>query len=205
MKLALICAVLVSALVLSPPALAATSKARAIAKLSGLDGAPAGTATFIATTHGVLIQFDLKGLTPGPHAIHIHTSGNCDAKTAFTSAGPHFSPEPNKMHGYLAMHGAHEGDLPNQFAAGDGTLHASVISNAFSLGDGKKSIFDRDGASIVVHAKADDYAGASSDAGVGKLLQGAPRRTPDRHADHAAGIWAARRVDANAGLSREKS
>ena len=37
----------------------------------------------------------------------------------------------------------------------------------FSLGNGKKSIFDRDGASIIVHAKADDYvsqpAGNSGD------------------------------------------
>ncbi len=103
------------------------------------------------------MAFDLKGLTPGAHAIHIHTSGNCDAKVGFNSAGPHFSPEPNRMHGYLAEHGAHAGDLPNQFAASDGTLHASVISNAFSLGNGKKSIFDRDGASIIVTAKADDY------------------------------------------------
>jgi Cu-Zn family superoxide dismutase len=151
------CAALAASLVLSPPVSAAATKARAIAKLTGVDGTPAGTATFVATSHGVLIQFDLKGLTPGAHAIHIHTSGNCDTKVAFNSAGPHFSPEPNKMHGYLAEHGAHAGDLPNQFAAADGTLHASVISNAFSLGNGKKSIFDRDGASIVVHAKADDY------------------------------------------------
>jgi Cu-Zn family superoxide dismutase len=158
-KSAFSCAALAAALVLSPPALAAAAKARAIAKLTALDGTAAGTATFLATSHGVLIQFDLKGLTPGAHAIHIHTSGNCDAKVAFNSAGPHFSPEPNKMHGYLAEHGAHAGDLPNQFAAADGTLHASVISNAFSLGNGKKSIFDRDGASIVVHAKADDYVG----------------------------------------------
>ena len=157
MKHTLVCALLGSALVLTPPVLAAASKARAIAKLNGLDGAPAGTATFTATSHGVLIQFDLKGLAPGPHAIHIHTAGNCDAKVAFTSAGPHFSPEPNKMHGFFAAHGNHAGDLPNEFAASDGTLHASVISNAFSLGNGKKSIFDRDGASIVVHAKADDY------------------------------------------------
>jgi Cu-Zn family superoxide dismutase len=28
----------------------------------------------------------------------------------------------------------------------------------FAFGNGKKSIFDRDGASIIVHAKADDYA-----------------------------------------------
>jgi Cu-Zn family superoxide dismutase len=154
-------------LVLSPPALAAASKARAIAKFVGTDGTAMGTASFAATSHGVLIQFDLKGLAPGVHAIHIHTSGNCDPKVAFTSAGPHFSPEPNKMHGYLAAHGTHAGDLPNQFAASDGTLHASVISNAFSLGNGKKSIFDHDGASIVVHATGDDYvsqpAGNSGD------------------------------------------
>ena len=61
------------------------------------------------------------------------------------------------MHGYLAEHGTHAGDLPNQFAASDGTLHATAINNAFSLGNGKKSIFDRDGASIIVHAKGDDY------------------------------------------------
>jgi Cu-Zn family superoxide dismutase len=157
MNRALSHAVLAATLVLSPPALAAVSKSRAIARLTGSNGAPAGTATFAATSHGVLIQFDLKGLTPGVHAIHIHTSGNCDVITAFTSAGPHFSPEPNKMHGYLAKHGAHAGDLPNQVTASDGTLRASVISNSFSLGNGKKSIFDRDGASIVVHAKADDY------------------------------------------------
>jgi Cu-Zn family superoxide dismutase len=157
MKQALSSVVLTVALAVTPPALATAAKARAIAKLVGSDGAPAGTATFTATSHGVLIQFDLKGLSPGVHAIHIHTSGNCDPKLAFTSAGPHFSPEPNKMHGYLAEHGAHAGDLPNQFAASDGTLHATVISNAFSLGDGKKSIFDRDGAAIVVHAKGDDY------------------------------------------------
>ncbi len=157
MNRALLCAAL-GALLLSPPqVLAATSKARAIAKLAGTDGTAMGTATFTATSHGVLIQFDLKGLSPGVHAIHVHTAGNCDPKVAFTSAGPHFSPEPNKMHGYLAAHGTHAGDLPNQFAASDGTLHASVISNAFSLGNGKKSIFDRDGASIIVHAKGDDY------------------------------------------------
>src|ERR1700759_255974 len=116
MNRALSCATLAAALAFSPPVLAGASKARALARLTGLDGTPAGTATFMATSHGVLIQFDLKGLTPGAHAIHIHTSGACDPKVAFNSAGPHFSPEPNKMHGYLAEHGAHAGDLPNQFA-----------------------------------------------------------------------------------------
>jgi Cu-Zn family superoxide dismutase len=166
MKRILSCTVLGTALILSGPALAAASKARAVAKMVGLDGQPAGTVNFVATSHGVLMQFDLKGLTPGAHAIHIHTSGNCDSKALFNTAGPHFSPE-TKMHGYLAEHGMHAGDLPNQFAASDGTLRATAISNAFSLGNGKKSIFDKDGAAIIVHAGADDYmsqpAGNSGD------------------------------------------
>src|SRR5689334_6895401 len=104
-----------AALVLGGPAVAAASKARAIAKLVGLDGQPAGTVTFAATSHGVLMVFDVKGLAPGAHAIHIHTSGSCDPKVAFSSAGPHFSEDPKKLHGYLAEHGMHSGDLPNQF------------------------------------------------------------------------------------------
>ncbi len=150
----LICLVLALASI-SPAA--AASKARAVARLALRDGRATGIANLVATSHGVLIELDLKGLTPGPHAIHIHTSGNCDAKVGFTSAGPDLSFEPTKLHGFLAPHGPHPGDLPNEFAAADGSLRASVISNAISLGNGKKSIFDRDGASLIVHAKADDY------------------------------------------------
>jgi Cu-Zn family superoxide dismutase len=167
MKRAIISVVLASVLGAAAPSLAATSKVRAVAHMIARDGSPAGTINFAATSHGVLIEYDLKGLSPGVHAIHIHTSGNCDTKVAFTSAGPHFSPDPTKMHGFFAKHSPHAGDLPNEYAAADGTLHASVISNAFALGNGKKSLFDRDGASIIVKAKGDDYisqpAGNSGD------------------------------------------
>jgi len=135
----------------------AASKARAAAKLIGLDGKPMGRASFQQTSHGVLIEIELRGLPPGAHAIMIHTTASCDPKKLFTSAGPDVSFEPTKLHGFLVKGGPRPGDLPNQFAAADGTLHASMITNAFSLGNGKKSIFDRDGASIIVHAKADDY------------------------------------------------
>jgi superoxide dismutase, Cu-Zn family len=144
----------------------AAQKAHAVAHMKALDGSAAGTIDFAQTNHGVLITLDMHGLSPGAHAIHIHTSGNCDAKTKFTSAGPHFSPD-QKMHGFMIKGGPHPGDLPNQWAASDGTLHASTLTNTFSLGNGKKSIFDRDGASIIVHAKGDDYtsqpAGNSGD------------------------------------------
>jgi Cu-Zn family superoxide dismutase len=140
----------------SAPALAVASKAHAVAHIKSLDGHDTGTIEFAQTNHGVLITFDLRGLPAGAHGIHVHTSGNCDAKTKFTSAGPHFSPEP-KNHGFMVKGGPHPGDLPNQFAATDGSLHASTVSNMFALGNGKKSIFDRDGASIIVMAKGDDY------------------------------------------------
>jgi Cu-Zn family superoxide dismutase len=141
---------------------AAASKARAVANLKTMGGETAGSIAFAATSHGVLIQYDLKGLSPGAHAIHIHTSGNCDPKVGFTSAGPDLSFDTTKMHGYFAKHGPHAGDLPNEFAGADGSLKAAVIWNGFSLGNGKKSLFDRDGASVIVNARGDDYVSQPS-------------------------------------------
>ena len=60
----------------------AARKAHALARLVSREGKPVGTADFAAVTRGVLITFDLHDLPPGPHGIHLHTSGNCDAKTA---------------------------------------------------------------------------------------------------------------------------
>ena len=128
-----------SVLLATVPA-AAALKAKAVARLSSLEGKPVGTVQFDALGHGVLITFDLHDLPPGPHGIHLHTSGNCDAKSGFTSAGPILSLVPGKKHGYLAEGGPEVGDLPNQFAGADGHLHASVVANSFTIGNGKKSI-----------------------------------------------------------------
>jgi Cu-Zn family superoxide dismutase len=130
---------------------------RAIAKMIGLDGKPMGSVQFRAVNRGVMIEFDLSGLAPGPHALHLHTAGSCNAKTGFTSAGPILTLVPGKQHGFLATGGPMTGDLPNQFAGADGRLHASVLVNAFALGNGKRSIFDRDGVSIIVDQRGDDY------------------------------------------------
>ena len=152
-KLHCIAAVL---LVLAAPADAA-QKAHAVAHLKNLEGKPVGTVDFAAVNRGVLVTFDLHDLPPGAHAIHLHTSGNCDPKTGFTSAGPILTLIPGKQHGYLAEGGPEAGDLPNQFAGADGHLHASVLANGFGLGNGKRSIVDRDGVAIIVDARADDY------------------------------------------------
>ncbi|MDE2162331.1 MAG: superoxide dismutase family protein [Alphaproteobacteria bacterium] len=148
---------LACAAALTLPAEAVTG-AHAVAKLLGANGNQIGRADLIQTPHGVLIEITAHGLPPGAHAVLVHTTASCDPKTLFTSAGPVLSLEPTKPHGYFAKGGSRAGDLPNQFAAADGTLHASMITTAFSLGNGKKSLFDRDGASLILHAGADDYA-----------------------------------------------
>lgn len=142
-----------AALLLSP----AHGGAAATAKILDLDRNVVGHADFRSTGRGVLIEIDMRGLNPGPHAVFLHMTGACDPATRFTSAGPIFSFEADRPHGFLAKGGPRAGDLPTQFAAADGTLHASFSTTAVTLGDGAKTIFDRDGVSIIVHAKGDDY------------------------------------------------
>jgi Cu-Zn family superoxide dismutase len=126
------------------------------ARLIGLDGKPTGTAKFTQAGHGVLIELEAHGLKPGAHAVHIHATRQCDAKSRFETAGGHFSPIP-KDHGFMAKHGAHAGDMTNQFADAKGNLHASIFNPNVTLRRGERSLFDKDGSSIVIHAAADDY------------------------------------------------
>ena len=135
----------------------AAKKAHAIARLVNRDGKPVGSVDFATVNRGIIVTFDLHDLPPGPHAVHLHTSGNCDARTGFTAAGPILTLIPGKQHGYLAEGGPEAGDLPNQFAGADGKLHASTLTSAFSLGNGKRSIFDRDGVAVILDARGDDY------------------------------------------------
>jgi Cu-Zn family superoxide dismutase len=136
----------------------ASAKPRAIARVKLLDGKPAGTVSFAAVNRGILVEFDLTGLPPGPHGIHLHVSGNCDPKTGFTSAGPILGLGPVvRKHGLLAEGGPLAGDLPNQYAGADGHLRAATLTNGFGLGNGKNSIFDRDGVAIIIDQRGDDY------------------------------------------------
>lgn len=136
---------------------AAAQKApAATARIIGLDGKVLGSAKFTQTGKGVLIDLDVKGIKPGPHGVHIHAVSTCDIKTKFDTAGGHFSPSP-KNHGFMDRHGPHAGDMTNQFADANGNLRASILNANVSLRRGERSLFDKDGSSIVIHAAADDY------------------------------------------------
>jgi superoxide dismutase, Cu-Zn family len=161
------------------PAFAARQQAAAV--FEGLDGKPIGHAELVQTARGVLVELDLRGLPPGAHGVHVHQNGICDPKTHFASAGPHLSLAPAlfvvRPHGYFAKGGPDEGDLPNQFAASDGTLHAATLTNAFTLGNGEKSVFARGNASIVVDSRADDYQTQPAGNGGGAIACGVIVRT----------------------------
>jgi Cu-Zn family superoxide dismutase len=127
---------------------------RATARMTGPDGSDRGTVELQATPHGVLLRTKLRGLTPGAHGFHLHAVGKCEAPS-FDSAGPHFSPR-RARHGFLHQSGAHEGDLPNLHVPESGAIEMEAAVDGAMLNDG--GLLDADGAAVVVHASADDYA-----------------------------------------------
>lgn len=118
-----------------------------------------GTATLTESPHGVLIYLDLKGLPPGPKAIHIHTVGTCeDPEEGFVASKGHLNPD-GKEHGLMNPAGPDAGDLPNLYVREDGSFEAEFFTTLASLGgaDGRAKILDEDGAALVIHINRDDH------------------------------------------------
>ncbi len=134
------------------------------AQLKDASGKAVGDVDLTQTPGGVLLRVSVKGIPPGEHAFHIHAVGKCEAP--FESAGPHFNPG-NHKHGIMSGEG-HAGDLPNLHVPQSGELRLEVVNSAVTLEKGKpNSLFDSDGSTLIIHAKADDYksdpAGNSGD------------------------------------------
>ena len=123
---------------------------RATAVIHAADGADRGRAKLVVVGGGLRVTVAGVGLSPGDHGLHIHSVGLCDAPD-FKTAGAHWNPT-LKMHGRDNPMGVHSGDLPNLTIGADG--RGSVT---FTLPGTMASLMDADGASIVVHAAADDY------------------------------------------------
>ncbi len=136
-------------------AMAQSEPAPAVATMLGADGAEHGTVTFTETNSGVIIKAELTGLPPGPHGLHFHEIGQCEA--SFESAGDHYNPT-NVDHGFLAENGPHVGDMPNIHVPDSGNLTVELLNAFVSLSpDSGNSLFDEDRTALLIHSDADDY------------------------------------------------
>ena len=151
------------------------------AALESPDGDSMGTVTFRQAASGVLIMADVKRLAPGGHAFIIHEVGACTPD--FGAAGDHFNPADTE-HGLIhpawrrgEASGGHGGDLPNIYAASDGSARADFFTVGIALDTNQQhSVFDADGSAIIVHEHPDSYGEEESDTGR-RVACGVIRRT----------------------------
>jgi Cu-Zn family superoxide dismutase len=136
----------------------------ATVKFAGPAGEDMGEAVLTDALGGVLMRFEVKGLTPGWHGVHLHMVGDCsDGADGFKASGGHINPD-NVEHGFLNANGFHRADLPNLYAGPDGTATAEFLRADLNLRpseqgaavNGPHPLFDDDGSAIVIHAEPDD-------------------------------------------------
>jgi Cu-Zn family superoxide dismutase len=136
----------------------------ASAKLKNVDGRTVGAVQLVATERShmtVTATVRLPGDAAGFHGFHIHTTGVCDptavnpangAVSPFFSAGGHLGSVEGQSHD------DHAGDMPSLLVNADGTATAMFRTDRATL----TKIFDNDGAAIIVHQDADNFANIPS-------------------------------------------
>ena len=130
----------------------ASAAEQASAAMMNANGESVGTVALQAIPHGTLLHATLTNLPAGAHAFHVHAVGVCEPP--FKSDGGHFNPAGAK-HGIASADGMHVGDMPNIHVPASGVLEIEILNTQLSLDD---ALFDEDGAAIVIHEGADDYA-----------------------------------------------
>ena len=123
------------------------------------DGQEIGTVRMTAAPTGVMMRIVAAGLPPGMHGAHVHAVGRCDA-SSFITAGPHWDVS-GRRHGKASPDGPHDGDLGNVSVGADGKLDVNLLVSGAALpvegaNGGRKVMRDGDGASLIIHAAADD-------------------------------------------------
>ena len=152
MKLAAIAFTAVAAVAAAPVASAADMAA---ADILNTDGAVIGKTTFEQTPTGVLMNVDVMGLPPGGHGIHLHAVGSCTPN--FKAATGHINPGKVK-HGLRNPEGPDNGDLPNLYAAADGSARAEFFTTRVSVAGGDMpALLDGDGSAVIIHENPDDH------------------------------------------------
>jgi len=128
-----------------------------IAKVKDVNNATVATVIVTPSEDGkTRVRVVGSGLSGGFHGFHVHTTGQCDpaAKDTagntvpFFTAGGHYNPDASQTHG------AHAGDMPPLYAAGDGTAVLTFKTDRFR----PRELMDADGSAVVIHASPDNLA-----------------------------------------------
>jgi Cu-Zn family superoxide dismutase len=141
--------------------------------LIGSNGQPLGTIRAWQTPGGVSFRINASGLAHGVHGIHVHPIGRCDPPD-FATAGTHWNPT-GREHGLNNPKGPHAGDMPNVTVAANGVLQETVVLPNATLAQ----LLDADGASIMIHANADDYVSQPSGNSGAKIACAVIRGNPE--------------------------
>lgn len=139
--------------VVAPAAGVAPTAGAATAEMRDPQGRSLGTLTLADAAGGISVSGTLRGLEPGQHGFHVHTTGECEP--TFAAAGGHWNPT-NAQHGTLAQGGPHFGDMENISVGTDSTVTIQATTPGGSL-RGTNAALDADGAAVMVHAQPDDY------------------------------------------------
>ncbi len=113
-----------------------------------------GTVRFTQKEGVVKMVVDVKNLTPGEHAIHLHQKADCSAADG-TSTGGHWNPA-GSDHGKWGAEHFHMGDIGNLTADANGNAHLVFSTDKWCIGcdDASKNII---GKGLIIHAAADDF------------------------------------------------
>ncbi|MRX51213.1 hypothetical protein GI374_12305 [Paracoccus sp. S-4012] len=136
---------------------------------------------------GVHLKITVSGFEPGVKAIHVHEIGDCSGE-GFAAAGPHMggaghaqaagshaqpaAADASVGHDHAAVvsgDAAHPGDLPNLHLPESGALTVEYFAPHLA----PAMLSDADGASIIMHAEADDYSGVAGRQGGARMACGA--------------------------------
>ena len=98
--------------------------------------------------HGLIVTYEISGLSPGRHAVHVHATGRCDPPD-FASSGPHWS-RPGAEHGVDNPKGPHDGDWDNLDVGADDRGSSDRLLPRWH------SRIPESGLALVIHAGSDD-------------------------------------------------
>lgn len=122
--------------------------------LIGGDGQSIGAVNVLSGPNGILLEVTVEagGLTPGWHGLHLHQVGDCSDIGEFKRSDGHVGMIEGG-HGLLNPVGPEGGDLPNIWAAGDGSAALEAFSTLMPM----SALADEDGVALIIHESRDDH------------------------------------------------